>query len=527
MPALIRVCCLLFLLPALLPAQQATNVSSSDADYPTISVDFTFRSPDSIGSSATLLEDGRSIPYTIQLREDSLRYDHKRILLLFENSYRPRFEAQRSAGISLLKRVFREAIREGDEVYIAHFDWTIDGAPDFRLLNEEPVDNAEVIQGLLDQITQPPSDGRVVEETEIYPALMDGLDFMAAHADSLKTHAPLILLYSAEATNIHFSRFSQNDIVMKSRELDVPVYTIQYPYYRDKYSFAELSAKTYGERIVLQEESVAVDALVQQLEQAPLRASGRNYTIQFESGKPAGSAHQVSLQLSNLEQLDLTYYTESAIVYWFRPTVNKIIAIGGLMMLLAVAIGWWLFVRSRRRQQREQDKASRDKQLQQVSEEAAAALDRQKAAFDKQLQAREQAIQEQAKKEATASRLATIQTHFDRLPRVPCLLAESGERHLISRPRVIVGRGPQADTILSDPSISKTHATIAFATFREDSSGTLTDEFYIWDMGSTNGTYVNGYPVVGMSDLRQGKQPQPLKDQDLVQFGGQQFVFTI
>lgn len=197
------------------------------------------------------------------------------------------------------------------------------------------------------------------------------------------------------------------------------------------------------------------------------------------------------------------------------------------MMLLAVAIGWWLFARSRRRQQREQDKASRDKQLQQVSEEAAAALDRQKAAFDKQLQAREQAIQEQAKKEATASRLATIQTHFDRLPRVPCLLAESGERHLISRPRVIVGRGPQADTILSDPSISKTHATIAFATFREDSSGTLTDEFYIWDMGSTNGTYVNGYPVVGMSDLRQGKQPQPLKDQDLVQFGGQQFVFTI
>ena len=52
----------------------------------------------------------------------------------------------------------------------------------------------------------------------------------------------------------------------------------------------------------------------------------------------------------------------------------------------------------------------------------------------------------------------------------------------IDRGRIVVGRGRGADVILAEPTISREHAAIACDGER----------FFVEDLGSTNGTLVNG-----------------------------------
>ncbi len=70
-----------------------------------------------------------------------------------------------------------------------------------------------------------------------------------------------------------------------------------------------------------------------------------------------------------------------------------------------------------------------------------------------------------------------------------------------SKGRIVVGPGKDADFQLDDPNVSRRHAAIYW------NNGRLMVE----DLGSTNGTMVNGYPVT----------TTPLKQTDVVSIGGQ------
>ncbi len=63
----------------------------------------------------------------------------------------------------------------------------------------------------------------------------------------------------------------------------------------------------------------------------------------------------------------------------------------------------------------------------------------------------------------------------------------------VDRDWLVVGRGRGADLVLAEPTISRTHAAIGF----EDGEG-----FFVQDLGSTNGTLVNGgrHKRVGLGD---------------------------
>jgi pSer/pThr/pTyr-binding forkhead associated (FHA) protein len=63
--------------------------------------------------------------------------------------------------------------------------------------------------------------------------------------------------------------------------------------------------------------------------------------------------------------------------------------------------------------------------------------------------------------------------------------AVAGEEHALDREKLVLGRGPDADLAFQDDEMSAHHAAIEF-------SG---DAFRICDLGSTNGTFVNGKPV--------------------------------
>jgi len=71
----------------------------------------------------------------------------------------------------------------------------------------------------------------------------------------------------------------------------------------------------------------------------------------------------------------------------------------------------------------------------------------------------------------------------------------------------VIGRGDAADIRLEDPFASSSHARI-------DRQG---DVLVIEDMGSTNGTYLNGEPLTG---------PQPLHAGDRVRIGDNEFSYV-
>jgi pSer/pThr/pTyr-binding forkhead associated (FHA) protein len=52
----------------------------------------------------------------------------------------------------------------------------------------------------------------------------------------------------------------------------------------------------------------------------------------------------------------------------------------------------------------------------------------------------------------------------------------------VDRDWVVIGRGRGADVVLAEPTISRAHAAIGFEE----------DGFFVQDLGSTNGTLVNG-----------------------------------
>ncbi|MCZ7546411.1 MAG: FHA domain-containing protein [Anaerolineae bacterium] len=63
-----------------------------------------------------------------------------------------------------------------------------------------------------------------------------------------------------------------------------------------------------------------------------------------------------------------------------------------------------------------------------------------------------------------------------------------------------------ADVVWDDPKISRQHARI-----------TLEDgEFYIWDFGTPNGTFINGERI---------RAATPIKENDVIRMGDTQFVF--
>lgn len=85
--------------------------------------------------------------------------------------------------------------------------------------------------------------------------------------------------------------------------------------------------------------------------------------------------------------------------------------------------------------------------------------------------------------------LSDFQRYDARLRSVGALSPIAGhvqQRFVIDQPEVVIGRDPQSTIVLVDHGVSRRHARIY---------QTETD-FVIEDLGSSNGTYVDGVPVV-------------------------------
>ena len=75
---------------------------------------------------------------------------------------------------------------------------------------------------------------------------------------------------------------------------------------------------------------------------------------------------------------------------------------------------------------------------------------------------------------------------------------DSSQRWSLDQELINIGRGPSCEIVLSDRVVSREHATI----LRQE------DGYYLFDLDSKNGTFVNGEAVEGSQTLQDGDEIQ-------------------
>ena len=72
---------------------------------------------------------------------------------------------------------------------------------------------------------------------------------------------------------------------------------------------------------------------------------------------------------------------------------------------------------------------------------------------------------------------------------------DSGRQvHRVDRMPAVIGRAPDSDVLITDPRVSRRHAQLSWCD----------GAFAVEDLGSTNGTWLNGAPVSGAAQLADG-----------------------
>ena len=82
-------------------------------------------------------------------------------------------------------------------------------------------------------------------------------------------------------------------------------------------------------------------------------------------------------------------------------------------------------------------------------------------------------------------------------------------RHPLTPPGLSIGRGTDADLRINDPGVSRLHARIVV--------GATPQQLRVEDLGSTNGTYVNGRKIDRKERIFSG---------DVITMGGVDIVFS-
>ncbi|MET1020796.1 MAG: FhaA domain-containing protein, partial [Arthrobacter sp.] len=104
--------------------------------------------------------------------------------------------------------------------------------------------------------------------------------------------------------------------------------------------------------------------------------------------------------------------------------------------------------------------------------------------------------------EKSSSPSAPVQPAHGGLPAAPTrqparmqpVLDIDGQRYSLNAPSIILGRSSEADIHIDDSGVSRRHLEIR--------TGAATA--HAVDLGSTNGSYVNGHKIVGSSELADG-----------------------
>lgn len=498
-----------FCLPGL---TQSTLISEDIENFPEVKLQFNHRNPNPFsGNTVKVLENGKMIEsFELSALETvEKRIGNKRILLLIENSYWPRFDEQRKNIKDLWANVAEHVVGEKDVFYLATFDWT-KGEKTLNFLSANGVNNGQALNELIQGIEKPKPDGRQHQSTEIYAALREAISFLQQQKQS-DTTAYAIVLFSSEFNNIFNNSQTKSDVIIEARKAAIPIYTFRYPY-SDKYDLRDVSQATFGKHYNMNE--LTPEQVSNSINAIKTDCEGVDYTLSFSSViAPDGNFRTLTIQLSNEDEISLTYQAPSNwSIIWKNPFYRSSLFVG-LILLVVIAI--WILQLKKKKKQEER------KALEKIKEDTEKSIQE-----NEQRQAAKQAESEQLMKIQQLRKLEEeILNTFNKLPRRPTLVAQNGQIFEINSPFYTIGRAEECSLQFENKTLSKTHAGIYFNCLPNELTMTNTGHFYLVDLGSTNGTLLNNKSAQSISAPHEThKVHSVLKNNDLIQMG--ELIFT-
>ena len=509
-----RLLCALFCFVMLLPASFSQNLRLEKVNaenFPELQVFIHDRNPESTDNANIILSENtqklNAEDYKISYSQKDYQF-RQLTFILFENSFWDSYNKQRD----YFKKVLDDALSsfsEEDDLLFAQFDWTNNEG---KAIWAEKIKqgNYEAISTHLAAVDKPAKSSRKHQFSEINTALIDALEYLhGLEVDSMITKSIIIL--SGEVSNIHNPQFSQGDVILSAKQKNIPVYAVRYPRMSDKYTLKKVCDETYGKhtRADTENPEKTADALTDCIKNISLRASGTLFTLEYEtSAGPGGKVVELVFSDKSSKNSDSIVFNTVLWFEWLMLSTVRLVSFIAIILAI-ILISLFVFIRSKRK--REEERMEQDEKMNKLKEEQdkikaenEKALQKQKEDFDlKQMEQERLHLKNAADKELRIKNEASQKRFLNR--NRPCALIDNmGNSIVISQRAFSIGRTEGNDLIINKNTVSKKHAVILFEKKSEQAEPMENGLFFLKDLGSSNGTFINNKRVHNAVELKDG-----------------------
>ncbi|TAH30323.1 MAG: FHA domain-containing protein [Cytophagales bacterium] len=341
-----------------------------------------------------------------------------------------------------------------------------------------------------------------------------------------------ILIVISGAINKERTAYKRDNIIDRAKKVGVNVYTINYKIdkFEEKFSPDDLrviSDKTDAESKNVTESTEIKNALEEFLKSGRTSTSAEEATLRYEISfeVPAvkdGAEHSFKIIYKGQEQIG--YFTApgykgSGGIFGIFNGYGFIIII--VVVLLLGGVGYWQYNEAKLRRledeeiaaqeqiEREQNEKKREREHQNRLQ----TIQEQNIRLQEQLRMKEQELARKIDEVPTvipSSKIDPKKTMIGGGGGAPVLQVVAGafsKNYRLNKPTMTIGRAANNDIIIPEQTVSSHHATLTIEN----------GNFFISDMDSTNGTFVNGTRI----------DKKMLKGGDLLKLGGASCKFEI
>ncbi|GHV55827.1 hypothetical protein FACS1894182_00990 [Bacteroidia bacterium] len=337
------------------------------------------------------------------------------------------------------------------------------------------------------------------EYSDLNKAIYKGLDVLNAEpADNVKV---IVVFTSGWNLTGGGAQSELAAVEQKAKEWHIPVYVMLYRIHGDKPEIVTLAGDTYGQVTRLPGETAATSDLIAFYQSFNQRHSCHDYTFVFKTdAKTDGNLHNIKLLVNNKVLLqDAFNAPQASFLQWIKEhTLLFIVSVILLLALIAVAV-FFILKKMKKKEAENQEKLNQI-ESQRIADKNAAETKQHELETKIAREKTEAERREHEKtKQAETERLQNLMRVQNLYPRIVGNVNGETINFTITKIETTIGRAAGNDLTLKPKNVSSHHAKIVFNGSR----------FEIFDLGSTNGTILNGFPV----------QQSALKNTDMIGLG--------
>ncbi len=488
-------------------AQSLKNGSVNTQDYPTISFIWNEYNPNVKDKAQFILtEDGKKIPFTLDVKRVNPTKKEKRVLFLWEDTDDINlFDFSRQFLFYFLQNgVNQNFFGKGDKFNIATYNINQAGNRCIQPLSSDFTDNIDYLLTEINNKSFNPYESKA----DIYRAIDEGIDLL----DKESSECIRMLVVVSNGISCSKSVSGKNDASDSKAEAlksKIPVSLIEYNgSYVSRFS-EKIVDDTYGVHIMTTSYAQAQAELDSYYAEIAQRHCGQDYQITFNtSQKKDGKSHNVILTVGAIEQ-PIRFETPFSVLVWMENNLVITISVGlGILLIIVLVVVF--IVNTRKKQQYAKEQIAQMEAQNIRNQEEAKRNQQEFLNYQRQQQEKAKAEEEarnRAKQQEQHEHLLGLMQTKNMFPRLQCVAGEQSFIYNVDKPITTIGRSSTNDVVFAVNTVSKKHAEIVFT-----GGG-----FEIHDLGSTNHVIVNGQFV----------ETATLKNADIIGLGDALVTFYI